>query len=511
MPKPSHGEDLRDWVSGLLEVLLTCAEKESWEREGIDCTWQHENTDRPELVVITENRFLLPLVTKSGDKEATVDKKLRTAVNYYLGQKFLGILTDNRGDKTQGSPELRFTLKLWSKTDKQKNLAEFKQLWAVCRQAKIKRREKPKPSDTPPFLEIQPPSNVLKGIRDPKFFVGRGEELKDLHELLQERGQVMIAAVSGMGGLGKTELAIQYAKQYRHEYLKGICWLQAGEEQNIPTQVVNFTLEIFPSFVVNRDLPPENQVRSCWRQWLNAANSGHQQSGQEKMLVIVDDVTDYEQVAPYLPPEGQRIRVIFTTRWELEGANIVKLALKVLEPKAAIKLLKLLVGKDRIQSQEADAKRLCEWMEYLPLGLELVGQYLKKESHLSLAEMLLVLQDRGLKHQAMLRQQGKPWLLTAERGVAAAFDLSWEKLDHETRRLGCLLSLFAAAPIPWQLVELAEQKRGAECEEAFNRESLEMARGNLRELHLLQEAGVGVYRLHQLIRRFFREKLGEGE
>ena len=111
----------------------------------------------------------------------------------------------------------------------------------------------------------------------------------------------------------------------------------------------------------------------------------------------------------------------------------------------------------------------------------------------------------------MLRQQGKPWLLTAERGVAAAFDLSWEKLDHETRRLGCLLSLFAAAPIPWQLVELAEQKRGAECEEAFNRESLEMARGNLRELHLLQEASVGVYRLHQLIRRFFREKLGEGE
>src|SRR6476659_6316887 len=107
----SYGEDIRDWVSGFLEALLTCAEKKPWEIEGIDCTWQHENSDRPELVVITEKEFLRSLVTKVGDKKATVDKKLQTAVNYYLGQKFLGILTDNRGDKTQGNPESRFTLK----------------------------------------------------------------------------------------------------------------------------------------------------------------------------------------------------------------------------------------------------------------------------------------------------------------------------------------------------------------------------------------------------------------
>jgi hypothetical protein len=61
-------------------------------------------------------------------------------------------------------------------------------------------------------------------------FVGRDEELRKLHQFLQENHQVAIAAILGMGGLGKTELALQYAISQLHLYTSKLwhsgdtCW-----------------------------------------------------------------------------------------------------------------------------------------------------------------------------------------------------------------------------------------------------------------------------------------------
>jgi tetratricopeptide (TPR) repeat protein len=89
--------------------------------------------------------------------------------------------------------------------------------------------------------------------------------------------------------------------------------------------------------------------------------------------------------------------------------------------------------------------------------------------------------------------------MTARLGVATAFELSWEILSESAKPLGYLLSLFAAAPIPWLLVEkcLADQ----------DSETLEETRDSeLLNLHLLQRTNPGTYRLHPLIRDFFQTK-----
>jgi len=67
-----------------------------------------------------------------------------------------------------------------------------------------------------------PRSGVVK-------FVGRDEVLATLHQQLQQNEPVAISAVAGMGGIGKTELALQYAWRHREEYRGGICWLQGSE------------------------------------------------------------------------------------------------------------------------------------------------------------------------------------------------------------------------------------------------------------------------------------------
>jgi hypothetical protein len=360
-----------------------------------------------------------------------------------------------------------------------------------------------------PTAEILPPNNIPAGmgIRDPKQFIGREQALTDLHTLLQERGNVAICAVSGMGGVGKTELALQYARQHLQDYGMGVCWLQAGAEgddgavtvgSTLPTQIINFTVEHFSAFQPNIQLMAEGQVRQCWRQWLSNSPA------TAKMLVIVDNVVDYRPVQPYLPERGPQIQVLVTTRASVQ--DFAELELKVLLPEAALALLALRIGKTRMDSQLDEAKRLCEWLGYLPLGLELVGRYLALEPGLSLAQILLELEDRGLKHRATRKADGY-WEMTAEKGVAAAIELSWERLDVASQRLGCLLSLFAPAPIPWGLIEAAEITRCALAEMAFDQEVLRVAKQKLQQLHLLEPVDDQTYRLHQLIRKFMREKL----
>ncbi|WP_143861808.1 tetratricopeptide repeat protein [Nostoc linckia] len=125
-----------------------------------------------------------------------------------------------------------------------------------------------------------------------------------------------------------------------------------------------------------------------------------------------------------------------------------------------------------------------------------MGRYLARKPNLSLAVMLQRLQDKRLAARALCQTDDD---MTARSGVAAAFDLSWETLSESAKLLGYLISLFAAAPIPWSLLE--------ECLDNQDSETLEDVRDSeLINLHLLQQTTPGTYRLHPLIRDFFQTK-----
>jgi tetratricopeptide (TPR) repeat protein len=321
-------------------------------------------------------------------------------------------------------------------------------------------------------------------------FVGREAELQTLHQMLQQNNQIAIAAIAGMGGLGKTELALQYAKAYRETYKGGICWLLA-KTGDVGIQVVQFAktqLDLNPPEDLTEDSQDKllAQVEYCWRHWREG-----------DVLLVLDDVAQYKEVKPYLPPSSSRFKVLITTRQRL-GASINQLSLDVLQPKAALELLQSLISAERLQKELDVANYLCKWLGYLPLGLELVGRYLYQEGQqdLSLAKMLQRLDKKRLEQSALVEPEDD---MTAQRGVQAAFELSWQELKDTDKQMGCLLSLFAAASIPWKLVE--------QCLPEEDSEDLEEIRNNkLLKLHLLQRKGEGTYQLHPLLREFFQYK-----
>jgi len=343
-----------------------------------------------------------------------------------------------------------------------------------------------------PSQQPKPPGTPHNLPRSGAQFVGREQEIETLHQQLQHSDRIAISAIAGMGGIGKTELALQYAMSHLQQgtYLGGLCWLQS-RGSDVGSQVVSFAqIELGLKLPEGMELP--DQLRFCWSRWRDGA-----------VLLIFDDVTDYELVESFLPPSEPRFKVLFTTRLHL-GSSVKELRLDVLSEAAALDLLGKLAGEERVQGQIEDAKALCSWLGYLPLGLELVGRYLEGKPDLTLAKMQQRLESKGLEAKALVQAKEG---MTADWGVATAFELSWQELSETAKQLGCLLSLFALAPIPWLLVESVIGQFEDDAIVPSDSEELEDLRDEtLLKLHLLQRTREGTYQLHQLIREFFNAK-----
>ncbi len=317
-------------------------------------------------------------------------------------------------------------------------------------------------------------------------FVGREPELEQLHKMLQAQGTVAIAAVQGLGGIGKTELAIRYATRHIHEYPGGICWCFCRGE-DVGVQILQFATGVL-ALTPPQDQELEIQLRYCWSHWPEGG-----------VLVVLDDLTNWRSVQKVLPSGSSRFKVLITTRREL-SPSLQKLALGVLDLEAALQLLRDLSGAERVQREPEAAQQLCGWLGCLPLGLELVGRYLAQRPDLSLGEMMRRLQQKRLQQRA-LQTPEDPGDMTRTLGIRDVFEFSWQALSGGAQRLGCLLSVFAQAPISWGLVP--------QCDPEQDPEDLEDSLAELVRLNLVEREGEGLYHLHQLVREYLLEKLDE--
>jgi tetratricopeptide (TPR) repeat protein len=337
------------------------------------------------------------------------------------------------------------------------------------------------------------PNNLNRARTGTVNFVGREDAMAQLHHQLQQQERIAITAVvTGMAGVGKTELALQYALYHKEKstYAGGICWIGVQGE-TVGVQLLDFAkslLGLFPP----EDLNLRGQLDYCWARW--------QPPGD--VLLILDDVHQYAEIQDYLPPQEQRFKVLITTRQHWLVESFEQLRLPVLSESAALALLESLMGASRLQAEWEVGKGLCAWLGYLPLGLELVGRFLKRRTNWTLARMQQQLIDKGLQLSALQNSSSD---MTAQRGVEAAFEVSWEALNQPARDLGCFLSLFALAPIPWRLV--VERCLSAEDEEELE----DIREEQLLNLNLLQAVEGEVYQFHPLVRRFFQAKLAQRE
>jgi len=349
---------------------------------------------------------------------------------------------------------------------------------------------------TKPTLPPYTPHNLPERTTSAERFVGRSQELEQVKRLLVPEGSR--AYLTGMGGVGKSELAIQHAYYSFDLYRGGIVRLDARQGlDTMALQVVTFFRGVFPDLALPEDKSPTDLLPLCLSQWPESANP------PEPVLLILDDQRGdqggYEAERKLLEGLPPRFRRLITQR-QTAPTNAQAIELPLLERGDSLGLLALQAGEGgthRLKAEEQAADGLCSEVGDLPQALVLLGARLAERPDLRLEQLLADLQAKGAAAKAL--QQVHPEL-GAKLGVVEALLISWEPLTDPAKSLLLLLSVMAPALIPWELVEACRLPE-LELEEgsAFGDQQAELLR-----TQFLERSGPGLYQLHPLVRQFLR-------
>ncbi|GAB3497826.1 FxSxx-COOH system tetratricopeptide repeat protein [Nocardiopsis coralliicola] len=265
-------------------------------------------------------------------------------------------------------------------------------------------------------------------------FVGRSELLKELGTRLEAGDtHILPQALRGMGGVGKTQLALEYAWRNQGAY-DLVWWIPA----DTPTQVQQALIELAPRLGLDTDREPSAICRSVLESLQAGAPYGH-------WLLIYDNATDPADLAPLLPSGGTG-QVLITSRssaWRNAGGSLLEV--DVFERAESIELLR---RRGPAELSEADADLIADRLGDLPLAVEQTAVWLF-ETMMPPEEWLNVFDERF--QELLTAPSATPdYPLT----VGATMNLSLERLeenDPAALRLLQVCAFLATQPIPRRL------------------------------------------------------------
>ena len=323
-----------------------------------------------------------------------------------------------------------------------------------------------------------PKTKALHQLRAPVGdFVGRELEIDTLINALRRESRACITGISGMGGIGKTELALLVAERLRDDYPDAQFFINLqGTDTNprSPQDAMAICLRAFLGPEAKLPEEPE-QLSHLYRSQLSG----------KRVLLLLDNAADSAQVRPLLPPSGSAVLV--TSRHSVVLAGMSLLTLHPLTDKEALQLLLEIAPR-----AEPAAEQICMLCGYLPLALRAAGSLLAITADLDPVDYAVQLQDERRR----LERIGTEGV---EIDVAASFNLSYARLASEAARVFRLLSVFPAT------FDAAAEE--VVCADAGHVQLSDLVRRSL----VLYDESTKRYRLHDLARLFADAKLSAEE
>jgi DNA-binding SARP family transcriptional activator len=329
--------------------------------------------------------------------------------------------------------------------------------------------------------------------RDTPDLTGRTEQVSRLCRLLTgdsgttSRG-VAIASVAGMGGVGKTALAVHVAHRLRERFPDGQLFVDlhgAGSPPADPAHVLGAFLMALGADA--SALPTDLEDRA-------AMYRGH--LTDRKVLVVLDNAATEAQVLPLLPG-SPGCAVLITSRSPLTGlpgALLVDLA--AFQPDEAMELLRRVVGRTRIDAEPAAAAEMVRLCGYLPLAVRIAGARLAARPHWTLVHLA----DRLRREQQRLDE-----LSSGDVTVRTSMGMSYGALRPETRRALRLLALLDppdfAAWVPAAVLDITVDAAETHLDALIDAQLVTCTEPDV--------CGQDRYQLHDLVRLYARERSRE--
>ncbi|BAJ32513.1 MULTISPECIES: AfsR/SARP family transcriptional regulator [Kitasatospora] len=328
---------------------------------------------------------------------------------------------------------------------------------------------------------LVPPAQLPADISD---YTGRDELCAALCADLAPDGPTMpVVGVSGLGGVGKSTLAVHVAHAVGGQYPDGQLYVNLRGAGAFPADPGEVLAGFLGALGVADAAVPQGTAE-------RAALFRSRLAGL-RVLIVLDDARDSRQVGPLLP--GSRsCAVLVTSRAWLAGMPMTRqVGLEPLSAEESVRLLTAIAGEARVAAEPAAARRVAAACGFLPLAVRTAASRLAARPAWQLSHMA----DRLASERRRLAE-----LATGELAVAASFRLSYDQLDPEAARAFRLLSLAdgpgvssAAAAVLLELPEPAAERLAE----------------SLTDLGLLSCPFPGRYQYHDLLRLFARELVRE--
>jgi tetratricopeptide (TPR) repeat protein len=346
------------------------------------------------------------------------------------------------------------------------------------------------------------------------FFTGREEILETLHTRLHAEQIVTLTqsyALHGLGGIGKTQTALEYAYRHALEY-SAVFWIEAETVENIVSSMLRIA-ELLQ--LPERQETDQQRMVAAVQSWL---------STHSRWLLIWDNLEDLELLHRFLPPARQGA-VLITTRCQALGTLALGLELspmrpgegmlfllrraKVLEPEATSEQIQQLA--QRLPAEYAAAEKLVTAMDGLPLALDQAGAYIE-ETRCSLSGYL---RRYERQRQQLLDRRGALGV-DHPHSVIATLGLACQRAAQRHPAALDLLhfcALVSPDAIPEGLLLKGVSHQGLVLEPvAADSAQLDQAIAALRSLSLVQRhPETQTLSLHRLVQTVLRERMSGQE
>ncbi|MGW1506801.1 AfsR/SARP family transcriptional regulator [Streptomyces mirabilis] len=316
-------------------------------------------------------------------------------------------------------------------------------------------------------------------------FTGRASFVQELGDVLasassaEGEGQVMaVSALAGIGGVGKTTLAVHVAHQARAAFPDGQLYVDlqgAGQRAAEPETVLGAFLRALGT--ADSSIPDSLEERSAlYRSVLDG----------RRVLVLLDNARDAAQVRPLLPgTEGCAALVTSRVRMvDLAGAHLVDL--DVMSPEEALQLFTKIVGEERVASEREAALDVVAACGFLPLAIRIAASRLAARRTWTVSVLAAKLGDERRRLDE---------LQAGDLAVKATFELGYGQLEPAQARAFRLLGLADGPDI-----SLAAAAAVLDLPIDDTEDLLE----SLVDTSLLESAAPGRYRYHDLVRLYAR-------
>ncbi|MEU9170649.1 BTAD domain-containing putative transcriptional regulator [Streptomyces sp. NPDC048420] len=312
-------------------------------------------------------------------------------------------------------------------------------------------------------------------------FTGRAAFVTELSDVLASgsEGRVMaVSALAGIGGVGKTTLAVHVAHQSRSAFPDGQLYVDlqgAGARAAEPETVLGAFLRALGT--ADSAIPDSLEERAAlYRSVLDG----------RRVLVLLDNARDAAQVRPLLPgTEGCAALVTSRVRMvDLAGAHLVDL--DVMSPEEALQLFTKIVGEERVASERKAALDVVAACGFLPLAIRIAASRLASRRTWTVSVLAAKLADERRRLDE---------LQAGDLAVKATFELGYGQLEPAQARAFRLLGLADGPDI-----SLAAAAAVLDLPTEDTEDLLEA----LVDTSLLESAAPGRYRFHDLVRLYAR-------